>query len=465
MENKPIKFRYDDGTIIAENLEEPPDNFVWDKRVERWRAMGIHYDQAVKQLRESGVEYRTSVPRYKRIQPKLRLHFDLHFYQEEALKAWIDADCRGSVVLPTGAGKSLLALKAIEFVERSTLVIVPTIDLMNQWYDLLTNAFDLEIGLLGGGYHEIQDITVTTYDSAYRYCSEYGNIFAFLIFDEVHHLPAPSFSHIPQMSIASRRLGLTATYERLDGMHEILKELVGEVVYRKSIDELSGEFLSEYETIKLYVELTPQERKEYDREHQIYLNFLRDQNIQLFGRRWSEFVKLSANNPDARRAMLAYNRAKSIALGAEEKMKILESLLKQHCKDRVIIFTENNDLVYKISIRHLIPAITHQTKTKERKRILEFFNTGKYPAIVTSKVLNEGVNVPEANIAIILSGSGSSREYTQRLGRILRKREGKFATLYEVISKDTLEKGISQRRRRKPKSQKEDTEPQLQFLQ
>jgi len=464
MKDKPIEFRYDGGTIIAEEIENPPDNFVWDKRVEKWRALGIHYDQAVKQLREEGVKYRTSVPRYKRIRPKLRLHFDLHFYQDEALKAWIDADCRGSVVLPTGAGKSLLALKAIEFVERSTLIIVPTIDLLNQWYDLLTNAFDLEIGLLGGGYHEIQDITVTIYDSAYRYCSEYGNLFAFLVFDEVHHLPSPSFSHIPQMSIASRRLGLTATYERLDGMHGILKELVGDVVYRKSVDDLSGEFLSEYETIKLYVELTQQERDEYDREHQIYLNFLRENDIKLFGRRWSEFVKLSANNPAARRAMLAYNRARSIALGAEEKLNILESLMKQHCKDRVIIFTENNVLVYKISMRHLIPAITHQTRTKERKRILEFFNSGKYPAIVTSKVLNEGVNVPEANIAIVLSGSGSFREHTQRLGRILRKKEGKFATLYEVISKDTLEKGISQRRSRKPKGEKQATRPQIQFL-
>ena len=114
------------------------------------------------------------------------------------------------------AGKTLLALKAIEHVRRSTLIVVPTIDLLNQWYDLLTNAFDLEVGILGGGYHEIQEITVTTYDSAYRHSNEYGDRFGFLIFDEVHHLPSPSYSHIPELSIASRRLGLTATYERAD---------------------------------------------------------------------------------------------------------------------------------------------------------------------------------------------------------------------------------------------------------
>ena len=144
------------------------------------------------------------------------------------------------------------------------------------------------------------------------------------------------------------------------------------------------------------------------------------------------------------------NRSKAVALEAEAKLVLLESLLKQHRKDRVMVFTESNRFAYRISARHLLPAITHQTKTKERKQILERFNTGEYPAIVTSKVLNEGVNVPEANIGVILGGSGSTREYTQRLGRILRKREGKYAMLYEVVTKDTLEKGVSQRRRRKP---------------
>ena len=147
--------------------------------------------------------------------------------------------------------------------------------------------------------------------------------------------------------------------------------------------------------------------------------------------------------------MLALNKSKTIALEAVAKLDLLKSLLKQHCRDRVLIFTESNRFAYRISTRHLLPAVTHQTKTKERKRILERVNTGEYPVIVTSKVLNEGINVPEANIGIVLSDSGSAREYIQRLGHILRKREGKYAILYEVITKDTLEKGVSQRRHRK----------------
>jgi superfamily II DNA or RNA helicase len=146
--------------------------------------------------------------------------------------------------------------------------------------------------------------------------------------------------------------------------------------------------------------------------------------------------------------MLAYRRARQIALGTAQKLRLLEDILRQHPRDRVLIFTSDNDTVYAISQEFLIPAITHQTKTKERKEILEKFNRGEYLAVVTSKVLNEGVNIPDANVAVILSGSGSVREHVQRLGRILRRKEGKQAVLYEIVTQDTVEDRISERRRR-----------------
>ena len=145
--------------------------------------------------------------------------------------------------------------------------------------------------------------------------------------------------------------------------------------------------------------------------------------------------------------MLAHQRSKKLALGTSAKLRTLDFLLKKHARERVIIFTSDNDTVYAISAAFLIPAITHQTPTKERKAILESFNRGDYLALATSKVLNEGVNVPEASVAIILSGSGSIREHVQRLGRVLRKREGKQAILYEVITAGTVEENISRRRR------------------
>ena len=115
----------------------------------------------------------------------------------------------------------------------------------------------------------------------------------------------------------------------------------------------------------------------------------------------------------------------------------------------MLIFTAHNRFAYQIARRHLIPAITHQTTAAERKAILDGFRAGTYRAIVTSKVLNEGVDVPEAKIAVVLGGSASAREYVQRLGRILRKRGNTQAVLYEIIARKTVDEGIAQRRRAK----------------
>jgi len=127
-------------------------------------------------------------------------------YQQEALSAWRDNERRGSVILPTGSGKTFLAVQAIADAGVSTLIVVPTIDLMNQWHATLTNAFGDQlpdgVGVLGGGSHNVTNITVTTYDSAYRYINEYGDQFGLLVVDEVHHLPAPTYQQIPEMTIA-----------------------------------------------------------------------------------------------------------------------------------------------------------------------------------------------------------------------------------------------------------------------
>jgi len=138
-------------------------------------------------------------------------------------------------------------------------------------------------------------------------------------------------------------------------------------------------------------------------------------------------------------------------------------LLRRHKKDRVIIFTNDNDSVYRISRRFLVPAITHQTDAKERKEILSRFNEGIYPCLVTSRVLNEGVNVPDVNVGIILSGTGSVREHVQRLGRILRKQPDKRATLYEIVTANTVEQYVSERRREHDayrRDEEQDPEPE-----
>ncbi len=136
-----------------------------------------------------------------------------------------------------------------------------------------------------------------------------------------------------------------------------------------------------------------------------------------------------------------------MALQSRGKLALLADILWQHRDEQVIIFTADNDTVYAISRRHLIPAITHQTPAAERSTVLGQFNDKTLRAVVTSRVLNEGVDMPAASVGVVLSGSGSVREHVQRLGRILRRQEGKQATLYEVITSGTGEEHTSARRR------------------
>jgi superfamily II DNA or RNA helicase len=275
-----------------------------------------------------------------------------------------------------------------------------------------------------------------------------GNRFGMVVFDECHHLPSESYTLAARLCLAPYRLGLTATPERTDQRDALFGELVGPVVYRKDIVDLSGEYLSEYETVQVEVELSPAEREEYVAERAIYTAFLRKQGIRMgTPRGWQDFIQRSARGEEGQRAMKAYRRQKELALAASAKLDQLEALLGQHRKDRTLVFTQDNATAYAISRRFLLPSITHQTKVSERSQILERLSQGVYGAVVTSKVLNEGVDVPSANVAVVVSGSGSVREHVQRLGRILRQQEGKRAILYEIVSANTGETFTSERRR------------------
>jgi superfamily II DNA or RNA helicase len=135
-------------------------------------------------------------------------------------------------------------------------------------------------------------------------------------------------------------------------------------------------------------------------------------------------------------------------MNAEQKLDRLADLLDRHREDRVIVFTAHTDLVYRLSERFLLPAITHETAADERREILARFREGTYSRVVTANVLDEGIDVPAANVAVLLSGSGSKREFTQRLGRVLRPTgDGDRATLYELVTEETAETRVARRRR------------------
>ena len=464
---------FDGGTLALADIPAsmtPPAPF--EQLNARWRCPAVHYRTVRGPLRELGI--RNQIPRWPKVTLTLHDNREPHPYQIEALTAWQEADCWGSVVLPTGAGKTFLALQALAACSVSTLVVVPTIDLLHQWYARLENAFQTPIGVWYGQEKRLEPITVTTYSSAWASAEALGNQFKLLIFDEIHHLPAPSWHEIALMCAAPYRLGLTATYPdpwpawAVDGATtgksqlrpfarlpkdpvQLLNDLVGPVVYRKQIDDLTGAQLAEYRTERIRVDLTETERQAYDEAYGHYTGYIRESGLrQRHGSGWwDEFTRRSAFEAAARRAKVAELKLKEIVHQAHGKLVALDYLLREHHDQYILIFTAHNHFAYTIARRHLIPVITHQTKAAERKAILEGFQAGTYRAIVTSKVLNEGVDVPEAKIAIVLGGSASAREYVQRLGRVLRKRGNAQAILYEVIARKTVDEQIARRRRPK----------------
>lgn len=400
------------------------------------------------ELVRAGVEFVDQARGYAELELSVRAGRSPRPFQSEALHAWKKHRGQGVVVLPTGAGKSHVAVMAIADRKRSTLVVAPTLDLVRQWYDLLRTTFACEVGIVGGGEHEIHELTVTTYDSAYLHMERLGNRFGLVVFDEVHHLPSQSYALIARLCLAPFRLGLTATKERADGREELLDELVGPTVYEKLITDLSGDYLSDYRTERIVVDLTPEERAHYQEARDVYLAYVRAQGIPMGSPQgFQDFIMRASRTEVGRRAVDAYRRQRALALTAQGKLELVEHLLGVHRRDRTIIFTQDNATAYGVSRRFLVPVITHQTKVKERSEILEGLAQGRYRAIVTSKVLNEGVDVPTANVAIVVSGSGSVMEHVQRLGRILRKQEGKQAILYELVSAGTSETSTSERRR------------------
>lgn len=444
---------YDRGTLL---LHPPPrgkswiDYAMWDDRVEKFRIRGFHYRPLLNALKAEGIFFEDEAKKYQELSLIPSVEMPPYQHQEDALTAWKNAGYQGVVVLPTAAGKTYLAQLAMQSLGCSTLIVVPTLDLMHQWYAHLNAAFpDVELGLLGGGSRDKSSILVATYDSATIHAETLGSLYGLLIFDECHHLPTDFYRVVAEDAIAPFRLGLTATPERSDGRHSDLNLLIGPTVFRQRPEDLAGGALADHKIVKIMVKLSKEERDLYNKSMKIRNDFIKQSNIKLGSLDgWKQFVMMSARSTGGRRAMLAHREAKEISLCTEGKLRVLADLLAQHYPQQTLIFTADNATVYRISQQFLIPCITHQTPIKERHDILTRFRTGEYKTLVASHVLNEGVDVPDAKVAIILSGTGSEREYIQRLGRVLRKgtEENKLAILYEVITEDTSEERTSMRR-------------------
>lgn len=454
--NKQISLSFNRGTLLLTNVvrKELPDIVAssvwrWDSRVGAWRCDAIHYAAIRKALVErfeahfsDNVMEPACISWSKIDLPRLRPE------QTEALAAWNQADSRGQIIMPTGTGKTEVALAAMARTKTATLVVAPVRDLMYQWHRRILRAFDYDGGIVGDGLANIKPITVTTYDSAYIHMDKMGAGFGLLVFDEEHHLPGKCRREAAILSTAAMRLGLTATPQRSDGLHKDLDWLIGPVVYDMPFKQAEGSTLANFDVVRIPVALNDNEQATYDQCSRLIRHFITSRHKEQSGYSWQDLCKESGKDPQARNAQKAYYLKQSIENRAAEKLRVLEDVFRLHKGQQILVFAGSNIMAIEVSRRFLVPTILSHTRKRERLAVLDGFAKGRFEVLVANRVLDEGIDVPEAKVAVIIGGQGSTRQAKQRLGRVLRKSGNARATLYEVVCENTKEVQRSRKRRK-----------------
>jgi len=456
----PADLVFRDGYLLLRGLapgERLPPPFRWDPRLELWTAEAWRYREVQAWL----VGERRVRDRVARWQPLTDLAapqpVTLHPAQRAALRAWRSGQTAdgpvaprwGCLELPTGTGKTLLAIALLRELALPTLVCVPTIQLMTQWYWELRRDLGGEVGLLGGGHHLPSDrVTVAVYESAAIHLERYGDRWAFLVLDEVHHL-AGWHARAAAYSCAPYRLGLSATLEGSECTLATIGELVGPTVYRAALDAFVGTLLAEYSVQQLTVRLSAAERAAYDADMAIYRAFLAEHRLQPWRESdFAAFQRLAASTLEGRAAQLAYRRARTLAQHPAAKLEALGFLLRRHADEPGLVWAGENRVVLDIARHFGIPAIVASTPVRERDWILEEFRAGRLRAIVSNEVLGEGLSIGPLRWAVMLSlRSQRRRSVEQKLGRLLRRDPGKrHAVLYQLVTEGTLDTGLARRR-------------------
>ena len=353
--------------------------------------------------------------------------FRIRAYQQEAAQAfWAGGSARGGsgvIVLPCGAGKTIIGILAMHMMQTETLVLTTSITAVRQWQrELLekTTLTDDLIGEYSGEMKQRRPVTVTTYQILTYRPDQNGPFphfelftqgdWGLIIYDEVHLLPAPVFRITSEIQ-ARRRLGLTATLVREDGREEDVFSLIGPKRYDVPWKTLEAQgWIAQAECIEVRLALPAERRMEYA---------LADQRAKF---------RLASENP--------------------RKLTIVEALLTRHREDLVLVIGQYLDQLHALAERVGAPVITGRTPNAERDRLYDEFRSGRIRQLIVSKVGNFAIDLPDANVLIQVSGTfGSRQEEAQRLGRILRpKRDGSVAQFYSIVTRESKEQEFAMNR-------------------
>jgi DNA excision repair protein ERCC-3 len=343
-------------------------------------------------------------------------------YQELAAEGFWHGGS-GVVVLPCGAGKTIVGAAAMAHAKATTLILVTNTIAARQWREELLKRTTLnedEIGEYSGSKKEIRPVTIATYQvmttrkqGVYAHLDLFDAIdWGLIIYDEVHLLPAPIFRFTADIQ-SRRRLGLTATLVREDGMEGEVFSLIGPKRFDVPWREIEAQgYIAPADCIEVRVNLTEAERLNY-----------------------------ATAEPEDR-----YRFCSTTAT----KRKVAIALAKQHSEEQVLIIGQYIDQLDALSEELGVPLIKGDTPIKERERLFGLYRSGDIKCLVVSKVANFSIDLPDATIAIQVSGTfGSRQEEAQRLGRILRpKSDGRTARFYSIVARDTVDQDFAQNRQR-----------------
>ena len=343
-------------------------------------------------------------------------------YQREAAEGFWHGGS-GVVVLPCGAGKTLVGAAAMALAQATTLILVTNTVAARQWrHELLkrTSLTEAEIGEYSGARKEIRPVTIATYQvMTTRRKGSYTHLdlidehdWGLIIYDEVHLLPAPIFRFTADIQ-SRRRLGLTATLVREDGREGDVFSLIGPKRFDAPWKDIEAQgYIAPADCVEVRVTLTDHERLLY-----------------------------ATADPEDR-----YRYAAT----TETKTRVIESLAARHADEQLLVIGQYLDQLDDLGERLGAPVITGQVAVRERERLFDAFRAGEVKTLVVSKVANFSVDLPEASVAIQVSGSfGSRQEEAQRLGRLLRpKHDGRAARFYAVVARDTLDQDYAAHRQR-----------------